>query len=197
MPLPVNLTTITVTGTYLDIAGNPIAGQVKFTPRAVLKNVTSNIILINSTITATLNSSGAFSQVLVATDDTDAAPLNFTYEVEEAFIGGRTYDILLPSSTPGGTIDLADVAPAVADDGSGSLYISTEDYDALEARVTAVEALATAADTLFGDLTTELNAAIATSDTHVALINSYILAMGNIMDNKGSINSLLFPAKVN
>ncbi len=72
-----------------------------------------------------------------------------------------------------------------------------EDYDALEARVTAVEALATAADTLFGDLTTELNAAIATSDTHVALINSYILAMGNIMDNKGSINSLLFPAKVN
>ncbi len=197
MPLPVNLTTITVTGTYLDIAGNPIAGQVKFTPRAVLKNVTSNIILINSTITATLNSSGAFSQVLVATDDTDAAPSNFTYEVEEAFIGGRTYDILLPSSTPGGTIDLADVAPAVADDGSGSLYISTEDYDALEARVTAVEALATAADTLFGDLTTELNAAIATSDTHVALINSYILAMGNIMDNKGSINSLLFPAKVN
>ena len=197
MPLPVNLTTITVTGTYLDIAGNPIAGQVKFTPRAVLKNVTSNIILINSTITATLNSSGAFSQVLVATDDTDAAPLNFTYEVEEAFIGGRTYDILLPSSTPGGTIDLADVAPAVADDGSGSLYISTEDYDALEARVTAVEALATAADTLFGDLTTELNAAISTSDSHVALVNSYILAMGNIMDNKGSINSLLFPAKVN
>lgn len=197
MPLPNNLTTITVTGTYLDIAGNPIAGQVKFTPRAVLKNVTSNIILINSTITATLNSSGAFSQVLVATDDTDAAPLNFTYEVEEAFIGGRTYDILLPSSTPGGTIDLADVAPAVADDGSGSLYISQADYDTLEARVTAVEALATAADNLFGDLTTELDAAIATSDSHVALVNSYILAMGNIMDNKGSINSLLFPAKVN
>lgn len=197
MPLPNNLTTITVTGTYLDIAGNPIAGQVKFTPRAVLKNVTSNIILINSTITATLNSSGAFSQVLVATDDTDAAPLNFTYEVEEAFIGGRTYDILLPSSTPGGTIDLADVAPAVADDGSGTLYISQADYDTLEARVTAVEALATAADNLFGDLTTELDAAIATSDSHVALVNSYILAMGNIMDNKGSINSLLFPAKVN
>ena len=195
MSLPANLTTITVTGTYLDIAGNPIAGQVKFTPRAVLKNVTSNIILINSTITVTLDANGAFSQALVATDDTDAAPVDFTYQVEEAFIGGRTFDMLLPSSTIGGTVDLADVAPAVADDGSGTLYIDQPTFDALEARVTAVEALATTADALFGDLTDELNAAIATSDTHVSLINSYILAMGNILDNKGSVNSLLFPVK--
>jgi hypothetical protein len=195
MALPNNLTTVTVTGTYLDIAGDPIAGQVKFTPRAVIKNVTSNVILINSTITVTLNSNGAFSQVLVATDDTDAAPVDFTYQVEEAFIGGRNFDILLPSNTVGGTIDLADVAPAVADDGTGALYVSQADYDSLEARVTAVEALATTAEDLFGDLTTELNSAIATSDSHVALVNSYLLAMENILDNKGSVNSLLFPAK--
>jgi hypothetical protein len=195
MALPNNLTTITVTGTYLDIAGNPIAGQVKFTPRAVLKNVTSNIILINSTITVTLNSNGAFSQALVATDDPDAAPADFTYRVEEAFVGGRTFDMLLPANTTGGTIDLADVAPAVADDGSGALYVSQEDFDALDARVTVIEALATSADELFGDLTTELDAAIAASDSHVALVNSYILAMSNILDNKGSVNSLLFPVK--
>lgn len=196
MPLPVNLTTITVTGTYLDIAGDPIAGQVKFTPRAVLKNVTSNIILINSTITVTLDGSGSFSQALVATDDSDAAPLDFTYQVEEAFVGGRTFDMLLPSATVGGTIDLADVAPAIEDDGEGTVYIDQPTYDALEARVTAVEALATSAETLFGDLSDELNAAIATSASHVALINSYILAIGNINDNKGSVNSLVFPSKV-
>jgi hypothetical protein len=195
MPLPVNLTTITVTGTYLDIAGNPIAGQVKFTPRAVLKNVTSNIILINSTITVTLDANGAFSQALVATDDTDAAPLNFTYRVEEAFVGGRTFDMLLPSSTVGGTIDLADTAPAVPDDGTGTTYIDQPTFDALEARVTVVEGLATTAEALFGDLSDELDVAIATSDSHVTLVNSYILAMENILDNKGSINSLLFPAK--
>ena len=173
MTLPVNLTTITVTGTYLDIAGDPIAGQVKFTPRAVLKNVTSDVILINSTITVTLDANGAFSQSLVATDDSDAAPIDFTYEVEEAFIGGRTYDILLPSATVGGTIDLADVAPAVADDGSGVIYIDQATYDALEARVIAVEALSSGSEVL----------------------NTYITALENILDNKGSVNSLLFPVK--
>jgi len=193
--LPVNLTTITVTGTYLDLTGEPIAGQVKFTPRAVLKNVTSNVILINSTITVTLDAAGSFSQALVATDDSDAAPIDFTYRVEEAFVGGRTFDMLLPAATVGGTIDLADVAPAVADDGTGTIYIDQATYDALEARVVAVEALATTADALFGDLTNELDAAIATSDSHVQLINDYILAIGNINDNKGSINSLLFPSK--
>ena len=195
MALPNNLTTITVTGTYIDIAGNPIAGQVRFTPRAVLKNTTSNIILINSSITVTLNSSGAFSQALVATDDTDAAPLNFTYQVEEAFIGGRTYDILLPSATVGGTLDLADVAPAVPDDGSGVIYIDQPTFDALEARVVVVEALAVSAEELFEDLSDELDAAIATSETHVTLMNTYISALENILDNKGSVNSLLFPAK--
>lgn len=195
MALPGNLTTITVTGTYLDIAGNPIAGQVKFTPRAVIKNVTSNIILINSTITVTLDASGAFSQALVATDDTDAAPVNFTYRVEEAFSGGRTFDILLPSATAGGTIDLADVSPALADDGSGALYVTVAAYDALEARVDAVEALATTAEALFGDLDTELQAAIAASNSHVALINSYITAVGNIIDNGAGVNPLLFPVK--
>jgi hypothetical protein len=193
--LPANLTTITVTGTYIDIAGNPIAGQVKFTPRAVLKNVTSNIILINSTITVTLNAQGAFSQALVATDDTDAAPINFTYRVEEAFIGGRTYDILLPSATVGGTIDLADVSPAAENDGTSTLFVTVAEYDALEARVDVVEALATSAEALFGDLSDELDAAIAGSETYLTLINSYISAVENIVDNKGSINSLLFPAK--
>ncbi len=196
MALPNNLTTITVTGTYLDIAGDPIAGQVRFTPRAVLKNVTSNVILINSTITVTLDANGAFSQALVATNDTDAAPLNFTYEVEEAFIGGRTFDILLPTSTVGGTLDLADAAPAVAEDGEGSEYITVADFDALEARVVVVEGLATSATALFGSLTSNLNSAIATSTSHVTLINSYLNSIGNINDNNGSISSLLFPSRV-
>lgn len=195
MPLPVNLTTITVTGTYLDLTGDPIAGQVKFTPRAVLKNVTSNVILINSTITVTLDANGSFSQALVATDDTDAAPIDFTYRVEEAFVGGRTFDMLLPSATVGGTIDLADVAPAIADDGTGTTYIDQATYDALEARVVVVEGLATTADALFGDLSTELATAIAASDSHIDLINDYILAIGNINENRGFTNSLLFPSR--
>lgn len=188
MALPVNLTIVTVTGTYLDIAGNPIAGQVKFTPRAVLKNVTSNVVLINSTVTVTLDANGAFSQQLVATDDADAAPLNYTYFVEEAFVGGRSYDILLPSSPS--TIDVADVAPALADDGSGALYVDVEDYTDLEERVTDVEAISSASTAFFASLTAELNQAVAYSDSSVALVESYINTVGNIQDN-----GILYPTK--
>jgi hypothetical protein len=195
MALPNNLTTIEVTGRFIDMVGNPIAGQVKFTPRAALKNVGQNVILINSTITVTLDSSGEFAQDLVATDDADATPLGFTYRVEEAFIGGRTYDILLPSNTAGGSIDLADVVPAIEDDGSGSLYASYDDYIDLEGRVTVVEELALDAEAFFGDLADELDAAIVGSSAAVALINSYINVVGQITDNGGGVNPLLFAVK--
>jgi hypothetical protein len=195
MALPANLTTIEVTGRFIDMVGNPIAGQVKFTPRAVLKNVGQNVILINSTITVTLDSSGEFAQDLVATDDADATPLGFTYRVEEAFIGGRTYDILLPSNTIGGTIDLADIVPAVENDGSGALYAAYDDYVDLEARVTVVEELALDAEAFFSDLADELDAAIAGSNTHVALMASYVTMVGQITNNGGGVTPLLFPAK--
>lgn len=188
MALPGNLSLVTVTGTYIDIAGNPIAGQVKFTPRAVLKNVTANVILINSTITVTLNASGAFSQQLVATDDVDASPLNFTYRVEEAFIGGRTYDILLPSA--GATVDLADVSPAVENDGAGADYVAIADYNALESRVDAIEALAD----VFDSLNTALSTAISNSNTSTTLLSSLVLAVGNIQADTGP-TSLLLPVK--
>jgi hypothetical protein len=90
MAIPGNLSLVTVTGTYIDITGDPIAGQVKFTPRAVLRNTSSNVILVNSTIVVTLDANGAFSQQLVATNDPDASPIDFSYFVEEAFVGGRS-----------------------------------------------------------------------------------------------------------
>lgn len=188
MALPGNLSLVTVTGTYIDIAGNPIAGQVKFTPRAVLKDVSADIILINSTITVTLDANGHFEQQLVATDDADAAPLNFTYRVEEAFIGGRTYDILLPSATA--TVDLADVSPAIEDDGAGADYVAIADYVALEARVDNIEALAT----IFNSLNSALTTTIANSTTSTALLSSLVLAIGNIESNVGP-TALMLPAR--
>lgn len=195
MALPVNLTTITVTGTYLDIAGDPIAGQVKFTPRAVLRNITSDVIIINSTITVTLDVNGSFSQVLVATDDVDAVPVDFTYRVEEAFVGGRTFDMLLPSDTPGATIDIADVSPAVADDGTGALYVSVDQYNTLEARITVVEGLEADAQAVLDSIDSALTSAISYSNTAVALVDTYVDALGAIMDGRPAISPLLFPAK--
>lgn len=188
MAIPVNLSLVTVTGTYIDISGNPIAGQVKFTPRAVLRNVTSNVILVNSTIVVTLDANGAFSQQLVATDDPDASPVDFTYFIEEAFVGGRSFDILLPAAVA--TIDLADVAPAVADDGSGALYVDGAEFAAYEADLIVVEGKAAAVETFLASLQGALTSAINNSNSAAGLINSYVTAIGNIGDN-----GILYPSR--
>jgi hypothetical protein len=54
-------------------------------------------------IVATLDSNGAFSIALPATDDPDISPSGFTYKVEERFGGKlmRSYDIMIPYDTVG------------------------------------------------------------------------------------------------
>jgi hypothetical protein len=65
-------------------------------------------------VTVTLDTSGSFSVVLIATDNADARPTNFTYTVTEvlADVSTRTYYIAIPQAS--GTIDLADIAPAAS-----------------------------------------------------------------------------------
>ena len=181
MALPGNLSLVTVTGTYIDINGDPIAGQVKFTPRAVLRNVTSNVILINSTIVVTLDANGSFSQQLVATDDPDASPIDFTYFIEEAFTGGRSFDILLPAAVA--TVDLADVSPAVADDGTGALYIDGTEFNAYEARLVVVEGQAASVTTFLSTLQAGLATAVTNSNNSATLVGNYVRAIGGIADN--------------
>lgn len=188
MAIPANLSLVTVTGTYIDISGEPIAGQVKFTPRAVLRNVTSNVILVNSTIVVTLDANGSFSQQLVATDDPDASPVDFTYFIEEAFVGGRSFDILLPAATA--TVDLADISPAVANDGTGALYITAEEFNDYEARLTVVEGKASAVEVFLASLQSALQSAITNSNNSTALVSSYVRAIGGIGDN-----GVLYPSR--
>jgi hypothetical protein len=168
MAIPGNLSLVTVTGTYIDITGEPIAGQVKFTPRAVLRNTSSNVILVNSTIVVTLDANGAFSQQLVATNDPDASPVDFSYFVEEAFVGGRQFDILLPLATA--TVDLADVSPAVANDGTGALYIDSAQFNSYSNRLTVVEGQAGGVTTYLTSLQSALSTAITNSNNARSLI---------------------------
>jgi len=190
MAIPANLSTITVTGTYIDIAGNPIAGQVKFTPRAVIKNTTLNVILINSTITATLDANGAFSQALIVTDDTDAAPIGFSYYVEEAFIGGRSFDMLLSAATAGGTLDLADVSPAVPNSGEGALYVTVAQYNDVNSRLTLVEANVVTSNTYFATLNSALTSSQTYANNAVTLMTSYLTAVTGLNEN-----GLLYPTR--
>lgn len=138
MALTPNLTTVTVGGQFVDVLGNPVAGQVKFTPRAILVDPAADQVIVPRTVTVDLDANGSFTVVIPVTDDTSLSPVNWTYRVEEAFSGGRVYDIVVPS-TPA-LQNLADMSPAVAVGSSeASTYVLLSVFYALEARVVTIE----------------------------------------------------------
>jgi len=111
--VPGDATTITVSGTYVDASGVVASGTVTFTPSGWIASPGSDMVLPPSPVVATLDTNGAFSVVLVVTDDVDLQPQPWQYTVSEQINGvGRTYSIVLPSSL-GATVSLADVAPAL------------------------------------------------------------------------------------
>lgn len=109
MALAPSLSTVNITGNYVDYEGTAIQGQVRFTLGDVLRNGTDDQMVAPSSIVVPL-SAGAFSVTLPATNDPDIVPNPFTYTVEESFPGGRTYTISVPYNTTG-SLDLADLSP--------------------------------------------------------------------------------------
>jgi hypothetical protein len=110
-----------VTGTFpIPVAGSARAGQVVFTPTAVLVDSTQKAIYSGGG-PVTLNASGQLSTTLLCTNDPDVQPTGWRWRVDEQPTSGqrRTYFIDLPS-TLGSTIDLSQLAPVSAPDGSGS-----------------------------------------------------------------------------
>ena len=108
-------TTITVTGTFLTAGGAAASGNVTFVASATMSDSLSNQTVVPTMVTGTLNSSGALSVALTATDDATTQPTGVTYEVTENITGAgqNKYNIEVPASSVGGTLDLADIAPAV------------------------------------------------------------------------------------
>lgn len=107
MAIPSNITTITVTGQYLNFSGNAIAGQVKFYMSKVLIDALADRIIIPSVVTIDLDSNGSFTTTIPVTDDPQFNQ-TFTYLYEESFLGGSTYAITLPESLAP-TVDISDL----------------------------------------------------------------------------------------
>lgn len=106
----VNLTRITVVGTFVDLEGDPISGRITFSPSFdALLDPDENVIIDNIPLSTDLDEDGSFSLVLPCTDDPDATPQGWTYRVSEPT--GRSYDISLPTDIPGGVLDLVDAVP--------------------------------------------------------------------------------------
>lgn len=102
MPLPDNISKVTVTGKYLDIFGLPIVGKVQFTIKPVLVDGGAKVVIVPRVVEAVLDKAGAFSVDLPATDDPDLNPTNFTITVTEQFEGGggrSPFQISLPQAT--------------------------------------------------------------------------------------------------
>lgn len=132
MALSVDLATITLTGTYVDLQGNPISGLVVFSPQSIIKDTDQNQIIVNAPVAALLDANGSFSVVLPVTDDSDVVPVPFAYQVEEVFSGGRTFFITIPGGGAGSQ-DIADFAPAVSG-GDAVNFVTQSQFNTLEAR---------------------------------------------------------------
>ncbi|MFE9398651.1 hypothetical protein [Streptomyces flavidovirens] len=111
MPLPVGLSTVTVTGTYKHPDGTPFKGKLLFTPEPAILTSAAHGTLILGTLEVPLDVDGAMSVTLLATDDADVTPSGWTYQVTERWYDapGRSYPLSLPATAS--TVDLADVAP--------------------------------------------------------------------------------------
>lgn len=115
MALPSNVDHGTVVGYFEDALGNALAGTIYFTPQfSNARDTTSTpkTIILPSQATATLTQ-GAFSVVLVATDDPDLNLTTWNYLVTPKFTGPNAptmapFNIAVPMNT---TTDLADAAP--------------------------------------------------------------------------------------
>jgi len=121
MPLPPSVSTGTVTGTYTLVDGTAAQGRVSFTPSVrYLLDASDNVILLPESMDADLDVDGSFSIELVATDDPDLNPVDWTWRVDVATKrgGARVHYSFFMNLASGSTVDLADVTPVAEFEGT-------------------------------------------------------------------------------
>jgi len=178
MPV-VDIATVTLQGTYVDLNGNPISGSVRFTSNSSVIDTDHNEIFIRRGVTVTLNAQGFFSVTLFATDDAHYSPSPIAYRVEELFSGGRTFYLVLPESSAGTVQDIADLGVA-GSESDAATYITTDEYNALLTRYTTADGVV---------------AAINSAETDTEAAETYAIEAGelleNVQDNVGISSFLL------
>lgn len=114
---------VRVTGSYTTLKAEPVTGTVDFAYKATTKDHSAKKVIFPDVFTATLTS-GAFSIVLPASDDTDIDGSPFTVTVTErltansAPVGRPAFDVELSLSNPASgtpsypTVDIADLGKA-------------------------------------------------------------------------------------
>ena len=176
MALTVDLETVTLTGTYVDLVGNPVAGSVTFTPQTIIKDTDQNQIIVNNVITEVLDANGSFSVVLPVTDDSDVVPQPFAYQVEEVFSGGRSFVITLPGG--GSAVDIADLSPAVSATVAAG-YVTSTQFNQITGRLATANTAYTQVTAIQDNIEAAASAASSAADSvqsaQVAGISQFLL----------------------
>lgn len=115
-------TTGTVQGLIYDVVGVNVipsaSSMIKFTPvPEYITNTNDNEITILNPVLVTIDTNGYFSVDLIATDDPECSPINWTYTVE-IFLPQRVVDPFSIQVEAGQTLDIADAVPVQSSPGT-------------------------------------------------------------------------------
>ena len=111
MPLPANLTTVTVTGRYVDASGAAVRGSVTFTLDTPLLNAGASTYIIETEYTVALDATGSFAVDLPATNDVDVTPTGWTWTLTPNFDGADPITFALPTNLT--SVDITTLSPAL------------------------------------------------------------------------------------
>lgn len=105
-----SFTSVTVVGTFHDQTGSPASGTLTFTLTQPMQN--GDVIVDPQPVVVTLDSSGHFSTVLLANDDSATTPVSVQYGVTETLAGAQPRDYFVVVSQATSPVDLSTLMPA-------------------------------------------------------------------------------------
>jgi hypothetical protein len=124
MPLPGDVATTTVTGTAVRADGSAAVGAVvAFAMPSWLTDTTAHAAIVPRMFTAVANASGAWSVVVIATDQAQISPLNWTYTftVNDGGTMSDPVGVHVPTSPSSTTFDA--LVPTNVVVGTPNLYV--------------------------------------------------------------------------
>lgn len=110
------LTTVTITGRYLDLDGEPCSGTITFTPPCIVRD-NENHVILSGPVSIDLDSFGRLNIELPCTQQDGLDPTDFCYVVTERLdCSGcvQQYPITLPCDVD--TIDIYKLMPVPCGD---------------------------------------------------------------------------------
>ena len=109
------LSKVTLTGTFTDGRGTPVAGKVSFAPNTPLTSAADDDLIRQVQVSATLDVNGQFSVQLIATDYGSISPSGWAWVITESITGAppRKWSFFLAHAS-GATQDLSALAPVAA-----------------------------------------------------------------------------------